>query len=565
MSEDKKQRLISGAESPLHKVFSTDYDFVIPSYQRPYAWGVDQASELFDDLWDFHKREKLDGYFLGSIVLIKNEGLSHAEVVDGQQRLTTLTILLSCIANKLSGKLRDNMDKYIREPGEPLRGIEPKPRLALRDLDRAFFEKTVQSLALDELLAMDSAQLENESQKNIKANAKLLLERIQKYAGDSEDSLKEFTAFLLNRCFLVVVSTPSQQSAFRVFSVLNSRGLDLLPTDIIKADVIGALPDADRATYTQKWEECEIDTGRNGFADLFGHIRMIAAKEKAKRALLEEFRESVLSKQTSKQDFIDKLIVPYADAYSTLKQCNYEAVKNSEEINHLLTWLNRIENSDWIPPAIKVLDQKKADPDYILWFFKKLERLAAFMQICGYNVNERIERYAMLLKGLETEHSLSNPPMGIELTDNEKKKFKVEIEGNVYEMSPKRRGYLMLRVDSFQADGAASYKHDLLTIEHVLPQTIHPESDWAKTWPNTVDRVKWVHRLANLVPLTRKRNSSAQNFDFDKKKSTYFSGSKGVTTYTLTAQVLKEPKWTLDVVEKRQTTLLKMIHECWEL
>ena len=77
---------ISGAEYPLAKIFSSDFEYVIPSYQRPYAWTVDQASELFDDLFDFYKSEpEEESYFLGSIVLIKQESEPHAQVIDGQQ------------------------------------------------------------------------------------------------------------------------------------------------------------------------------------------------------------------------------------------------------------------------------------------------------------------------------------------------------------------------------------------------------------------------------------------------------------------------------------------------
>lgn len=146
---------ISGAEYPLSKIFSSDFDYVIPSYQRPYAWTVDQASELFDDLYDFYVREKEDTYFLGSIVLIKEEGKPYSEVIDGQQRLTTLTILLSSITSNLSGDLRSDFENYIREPGRASQGLKPKPRLSLRERDREFFTKHVQSLDFDTLLGLD--------------------------------------------------------------------------------------------------------------------------------------------------------------------------------------------------------------------------------------------------------------------------------------------------------------------------------------------------------------------------------------------------------------------------
>lgn len=91
---------ISGAEYPLAKIFSSDFDYIIPPYQRPYAWTPTQAGELFSDLYDFYTKEKDDTYFLGSIVLIKEEGKPQAEVIDGQQRLTTLTLLLAALTHR---------------------------------------------------------------------------------------------------------------------------------------------------------------------------------------------------------------------------------------------------------------------------------------------------------------------------------------------------------------------------------------------------------------------------------------------------------------------------------
>src|SRR5699024_6392012 len=101
--------------------------------------------------------------------------------------------------------------------------------------------------------------------------------------------LVDFTSFLLTRCYMVAVSTPSQSSAYRVFAVMNSRGLDLLPMDIIKANVIAEIPETTRADYADKWEELEVQASRSGFDDVFSCIRMVYAKKKAKKSLNEEF------------------------------------------------------------------------------------------------------------------------------------------------------------------------------------------------------------------------------------------------------------------------------------
>ena len=349
------------------------------------------------------------------------------------------------------------------------------------------------------------------------------------------------------------------------FSVLNNRGLDLLPSDIIKADVIGRIAPARQDEFTDKWEELEVQTGRNGFNDLFGHIRMIYAREKAKRALLEEFKEHVLKAVGTPEDLIEKVLEPYADSYLIAKSQQYVSTKNADEVNRLLKWLNRIDNSDWLPSAILFLSQKKDQPEYVLWFFKKLERLAAYLHICAKNVNQRIERYADVIAFLKGPHSIESPVLSVELTKSEIDEMKEALDDKIYELTARRRNYLILRLDSFLSDGAAIYDPTLLTIEHVLPQTVSEGSEWKKLWPDTEERKIWVHRIANLVPLTQKRNSKAQNFDFETKKTAYFVGKRGVSSYALTTQVLKTDVWTPSIVEQRQKDLLEILTDHWEL
>ena len=114
-------------------------------------------------------------------------------------------------------------------------------------------------------------------------------------------------------------------------------------------------------------------------------------------------------------------------------------------------------------------------------------------------------------------------------------------------------------------DGAATYDLGLLTIEHVLPQTVNPGTSWAAAWPDEALRKQWVHRLANLVPLTQKRNSQALNYDFDVKKSAYFGGKHGVSSYRLTTQVLKTAEWTPALVAQRQLDLIELLSTHWDL
>lgn len=557
---------LSGADYPLSKIFSSDFEYVIPPYQRPYAWTIDQASELFEDLHSFYQYEPDEEYFLGSIVLIKEENKPHSEVIDGQQRLTTLTILLAVLSNKLQGDDRKALLQYILEPGNKFEKLESKPRLTVRSRDRDFFASYVQGLKFDELFAMDEKALENESRLNIKRNSQLLDKYVSEKLGDDVEQIESFTAFLLRKCYLVAVSTPNQKSAFRIFSVMNSRGLDLQPTDIIKADTIGMVElDAQREKYNERWEEMEVELGRSRFNDLFSYIRMIHAKEKAKRSLLEEFREHVLSKGISPEELISEVLEPYAEALLIAKNSDYVAVAHAEEVNRYLKWLNRIDNSDWVPTAIGFIKNNKAKSEYMVWFFERLERLAAFMHICAYNINQRIERYNKVLSALENNHSLTNPINEVELTVDEKHKMIKVLDSDIYDLTSRRRNYLILRLDAFISDGGATYDPTILTIEHVLPQTVNKESEWAQWWPVAEERKIWVHRLANLVPLNKRRNSSASNFDFDKKKSAYFLGRKGVSSYALTTQVINCQQWTPENLAQRQVELIEILSDNWRL
>ena len=559
---------INGHEYQLLKIFSSDFEYHIPAYQRPYAWTTEETSTLFDDLYGFFTSEnENENYFLGSIVLIKENTNRKADVIDGQQRLTTLTILFSVLANNLiDPKKRSSCMKRLQEEGDELAGIASQPRLFLRDWDQAFFNKYIQNVNISELFKIDPTTLDTEAKQHIQENCKVLDEKFKETFLQNEDELVKFSSFLLNRCYLVVVSTPSQASAFRVFSVLNSRGLNLLPTDIIKSETIGRLPADLQQSYTDKWEELENQVGRDGFNEVFTHTRTIFTMEKAKKNLLDEFRSFVVPETTPKT-LIDDYLEPYTLAYMKLKNCEYTSTKNAEEINGYLFWLNKCSNYDWMPPAILFMTMHPDDSDYLLWFIKMLERLSSYLQITAQDVNHRMARYKFVMAELKERpnSTLSDPIRNVELTEWEKEEFLKTLNSEIYTMPAVRRNYIIQRLDSFVSDGGAIYNSKLFTIEHVLPQNPSAGSEWYELWPDAKVRQYWLNRIANLVPLTRQRNSAAQNYDFKLKKEKYFTTKNGTSSYQLTTQVLSVNSWTPDIVEKRQKDMLDIFAEKWDL
>ena len=556
---------IVGKEYSLAKIFSADFEYHIPGYQRPYAWTENETGVLFDDLYDFFQAGTEDNYFLGSIVLIKSEGARRAEVIDGQQRLTTLSILFAAMADCFADeRYKTICKKYLQEEGNILEGISAQPRVFLRERDQEFFSKYIQDLRLDDLKGLDSATMDTEAKRHIQSNCAVLREKFKEsFSGD--DDLRKFSEMLLTRCFFVVVSTPNQESAFRVFSVMNSRGLDLLPTDIIKSKTIGHLPEDQQKTYTDRWEELEALTGRDGFNAVFTHTRMIFAKERPKKTLLEEFTEYVIQ-ATQPAELIDQYIEPYAEAYVQLRDCTYISTHHADEINRLLYWLDKTDNNDWMPTAIKFLAIYKYDAAYVLWFIRKLERLASYLYVTGQDVNHRMNRYKWILVEMENrrDSSIAQPLVNIELTEWEQALFRKTLDGEIYTMTSKRRNYIVQRLDSFVGAGGVSYTDVVFTIEHVLPQHPQSGSEWWRLWSNE-DQKYWLNRIANLVPLTRRHNSAAQNYDFSTKKGKYFTSKNGTSSYALTTQVLNAAEWTPKYVQKRQQELIEVFSKHWEL
>lgn len=554
---------ISAKEYSLSKIFSADFEYHIPKYQRPYSWTEDEAAILFDDLYDFYELDNDDNYFLGSIVLIKSDNKPYSEVIDGQQRLTTLSIFLAVMADTFSTEQYKELCKaYLQEKGNQLEMINAQPRIFLREKDQSFFNKYIQELDLRGLNQLDDEILDSEAKVHIQKNCQVFQVRFsEKFTN--EDDLIKFCQFVLNRCFLVVVSSPNQSSAFRVFSVLNSRGLDLLPSDIIKSKTIGSLDDSIQDKYTEIWEEQERLVGRDGFNEVFAHTRTIFLKEKQKKNLLEEFSVNILEKINPK-DLIDKYIVPYSNAYNALKNEAYVSSRNAESINNLLYWLNKTRNYDWMPVAIKFLAEYENDSDAILAFLIKLERLASYLFVTSKGLNQRINRYKEVLEEMETEGNHYQNIESLELKEIEKEEFIKTLDGEIYTLPSYRRNYIIQRLNSFVSDGAVKFNGKIFTIEHVLPQNPRMNSQWLAVW-SEADRKIWVNKIANLVALTRQHNSQAQNYDFEEKKQKYFQSSNGVTSYPITTQVNGIKHWNPRTVETRQNELMKVFIDKWRL
>ena len=272
---------IKAGEYPLSKIFSNEFVFKIPYYQRPYAWTTEEARELLEDLLESidstgRSHEELNQYFLGSIVLIKEDD-SNAQVVDGQQRLATITILLSVLRDLCNNeKYLYDLNDYITQKGKISLKLKDTYRLTLSERDKEFFQKHIQTSGnIEQLIKL--TKTDKDSQKNIRDNAKLFYNILkgnvkEGLKGKTEEERERLIDFIAAQCYMVVVSTPDSDSAYRIFSILNDRGLNLSHADILKSELIGKINEELHEDYAKMWEDTEDKLGRAAFIDLFPYF-----------------------------------------------------------------------------------------------------------------------------------------------------------------------------------------------------------------------------------------------------------------------------------------------------
>lgn len=198
-------------------------------------------------------------------------------------------------------------------------------------------------------------------------------------------------------------------------------------------------------------------------------------------------------------------------------------------------------------------------------FARDLDRLAYSLFILRSRIEERIGRYAAILKAIEAGNSLDlfDENSKLQLTPEEKEEVRHTLRSPINRNSEETR-ILLLRLDSMLAEEGAQYDQKIITVEHVLPRNPEIGSQWMTWFPDEAVRGEWVNKLANLVLLSRKTNARAKNYEFDRKKDEYFQ-KHGVTTFALTVQVINEEKWTPEKLESRQNYLCNKMIEEWRL
>lgn len=238
-------------------------DFIIPDYQRPYAWSEDECQTLWEDIFDFAFPEndctKFSGdeeYYLGPIVTFKNDE-NKLEVIDGQQRLTTLMLLLRAFYVKFgkmedpnSKKTRENIEKCIwktDEFGNPNKSELKIDSEVATDNDKDEF-----------LQILNTGVAENNQKSKYADNYRFFQKKIDEFLSEYPGYFSYLPTRILNNCILLPIEADNQNTALRIFSTLNDRGLPLSDADIFKAQFYKYYKEkGQKNDFIKKWKNLE--------------------------------------------------------------------------------------------------------------------------------------------------------------------------------------------------------------------------------------------------------------------------------------------------------------------
>lgn len=238
-------------------------DFLIPDYQRPYAWEEEQCQTLWDDIFAFafpdnnsDKFNSDDEYFLGSIVIFENDK-GKKEVIDGQQRLTTLMLLLRAFYAKF-GNMKD--ENSIRTSERIAQCIWKTNEFGQPNLDELKINSEVATDNDKEefLQILKTGKMDKVQKSNYAKNYRFFQEKIENFLSEYPSYFAYLPTRILNNCILLPIEAESQDIALSIFSTLNDRGLPLSDADIFKAQFYKYYSDKNQKdTFIEQWKELE--------------------------------------------------------------------------------------------------------------------------------------------------------------------------------------------------------------------------------------------------------------------------------------------------------------------
>lgn len=560
-----------GNARAIYQMFDgSDTKLTIPVYQRNYDWKVANCQQLFNDLVAM-VREKRTNHFFGSIVEIGGDYSGEKQIIDGQQRLTTVYLLILALVKLLEEgkitsstmiprKIRDSylIDQYVDD-------VENLKRYRLQPVKH-------DAVALMRLFGPESGYIENSNQTT---NFQFFQDEILKQRI-SVDELWEAIQHLI---VIDISLRRSEDNAQLIFESLNSTGVDLTEADKIRNFVLMNLPaDQQEEFYNKYWHPIELDTEEGNEYHVSEFIRNYLTFKLKKAPTMgkvyQVFKRFVEQKKMTTEAVLQDLL-----KYAGYEKQIRKSQSPSDKVNVLLKRLAVLEVSvtrPFILPLFDYWQEGKVNADEVATILGSVESYIFRRLICGMQNNSLNKLFATLfsdsLKYVDQSDNyvviinyllLSKTEVSHFPTDDE---FVESIETrDAYNMRQQTKYYIFDRLENQDSlervnviDGMQNNRY---TIEHIMPQTL--SSAWKKALGDGYQAIydRWDNRLANLT-LTA-YNSSYSNKSFYEKKTA--ENGFDHSGFRLNDFVKGCDQWTEKELQERSELLKQTALKLWPL
>lgn len=533
--------------------------FVIPEYQRPYSWTNEQIDTLFRDIWEFTSNDggtENDGtYFLGSIVSYENED-GEQEIIDGQQRITSLFLLLRAIYTKLTVT-----DEKSPEAINFISKIEPliwRTNKLTGKVDYASILLTskVISDSENEILKniLETGTIKDKAQDRYSLNYKQLLALLEEKSKENALMIYQFIYALLNQVIILPITADTQDTALTIFSTLNDRGLPLSDADIFKAKIYNNLSEKNKEEFIEEWKELEEESSKisESIQQLFYYymfyLRALEEDRKTTTPGLRKYYSNNKFEKLLKVDIMENLkkILTLWEVIANKVALEDEKWSQNIEILKVLDILSSYPNEFWkYPVVIYYLMYKDIEcfEERFLIFLRKLyvELLKKYVESPTLNA----VKSNILKLNVEIVNS-SKPVFDFKSLDEEEIREKIK--------TPHSKAIRMI-LKTLAYEIQDELLPEKWEIEHILP--VKWENSYDLRENEEVAREKIEH-LGNKTPFEKKLNIIATNNYFAKKKDYYVKSN-----IQMTKEIgnLKVDKWGLDQIVERDIRMTDKIIE----
>lgn len=531
--------------------------FIIPVYQRNYDWKIENCKQLYDDLIQVIKNNSKT-HFFGSIVSVYEPSGRNTEflIIDGQQRLTTMSLLFLALYNLLEEKIIISEDESLKDQiyedflVDKYQPQEKRMKLKPIKNDQKAFSKLFNSK--DDYIK-DS---------NLTINYSYFYERIQK----QEITIDELFDAIC-RLEIINITLNNEDNPQLIFESLNSTGLDLSEGDKIRNYILMGLPKQKQDEYYEKYWNCIEKCTKY---DVSSFIRDYLS---VKQLVIPSQKKVYINFKKYVEDSSLKIIEILEDLLSYAKRYNILLCEktSSKELNSCINRLNRLETTVTRPFFLEVLrlyDENQINLNEVAEAFSITESYLFRRTICDLPTNALNKIFLLLNREIMrydgTDSNYIEKLKFALLSKKDRARFPNDddfslmfTEKPIYQMNSKNKIYILERLENFgtleDKDIYRHYDEGEYSIEHIMPQHLTPA--WIKELGDSYEEIHdtWLHRIANLT-LTA-YNSKYSNSTFVEKK-TMKNGFED-SGIRLNTYVSKKDKWTLAELRDRNDYLLK--------